>query len=170
MASFLLGVCHQNTGLRKTSLNWSQNGKGKDSYHIAIIGHVNSSKSITTSHLFYECGGINRITINIFENETAKMGKSALDMPGSWKNLKLSVNMVSPRVSSYGNLRPASMWPSLMLQDTETLSKTWSQAYPRLTVLFWQLLLVFVNLKLVFPRLRRPISMPYWLTYSVWNN
>lgn len=67
--------------------------------------------------------GINRITINVFENESAKMGKSPLDMPGSWKNLKLSVNMVSPWVSPCGNLRPVKIWPSLMLQDTEILSK-----------------------------------------------
>ncbi|ELW59750.1 Elongation factor 1-alpha 1 [Tupaia chinensis] len=54
---------------------------GKETTHIniVIIGHVDSSKSTTTRHLIYKCGGIDKRTINKFEKEAAEMGKSSFN-------------------------------------------------------------------------------------------
>lgn len=57
-------------------MNLSQNGKEKDSYHIAIFEHVDSGKSIATGNLIYKCDGINKITIKKFEDEASEMGKA----------------------------------------------------------------------------------------------
>merc|ERR1712165_415220 len=45
--------------------------------NIVVIGHVDSGKSTTTGHLIYQCGGIDKRTIEKFEKETAESGKSS---------------------------------------------------------------------------------------------
>ncbi|MBZ3879827.1 Elongation factor 1-alpha 1 [Sciurus carolinensis] len=51
---------------------------GKEKTHInIIIGHVDLSKSTTTGHLIYKCGGIDKRTIENFEKEAAEMGKGS---------------------------------------------------------------------------------------------
>jgi elongation factor 1-alpha len=44
---------------------------GKEKFHIniVVIGHVDSGKSTTTGHLIYQCGGIDKRTIEKFEKE-----------------------------------------------------------------------------------------------------
>merc|ERR1711962_716209 len=53
--------------------------KGKDLTHIniVVIGHVDSGKSTTTGHLIYQCGGIDKRTIEKFEKEAQEMGKGS---------------------------------------------------------------------------------------------
>jgi elongation factor 1-alpha len=51
----------------------------KDKIHIniVVIGHVDSGKSTTTGHLIYQCGGIDKRTIEKFEKEAQEMGKGS---------------------------------------------------------------------------------------------
>ena len=39
---------------------------------IVVIGHVDSGKSTTTGHLIYQCGAIDKRTIEQFEKESGK--------------------------------------------------------------------------------------------------
>jgi len=52
---------------------------GKDKVHInlVVIGHVDSGKSTTTGHLIYKCGGIDKRTIEKFEQEAKELGKGS---------------------------------------------------------------------------------------------
>jgi elongation factor 1-alpha len=52
---------------------------GKEKIHISlvVIGHVDAGKSTTTGHLIYKCGGIDKRTIEKFEQEAAQMGKGS---------------------------------------------------------------------------------------------
>merc|ERR1711988_1568994 len=53
---------------------------GKDDkthINIVVIGHVDSGKSTTTGHLIYQCGGIDKRTIEKFEKEAAEPGKGS---------------------------------------------------------------------------------------------
>merc|ERR1712183_1196692 len=52
---------------------------GADKIHInvVVIGHVDSGKSTSTGHLIYKCGGIDKRTIEKFENEAKEMGKGS---------------------------------------------------------------------------------------------
>merc|ERR1712043_154375 len=52
---------------------------GKDKFHIniVVIGHVDSGKSTTTGHLIYQCGGIDKRTIEKFEKESQESGKGS---------------------------------------------------------------------------------------------
>ncbi|PAV58474.1 hypothetical protein WR25_22035 [Diploscapter pachys] len=52
-------------------------GKEKTHINIVVIGHVDSGKSTTTGHLIYECGGIDKRTIEKFEKEAQEMGKGS---------------------------------------------------------------------------------------------
>merc|ERR1712029_1122172 len=45
--------------------------------NIVVIGHVDSGKSTTTGHLIYQCGGIDKRTIEKFEKEAQEMGKGS---------------------------------------------------------------------------------------------
>ena len=47
----------------------------KDKIHIniVVIGHVDSGKSTTTGHLIYQCGGIDKRTIEKFEKEAQEV-------------------------------------------------------------------------------------------------
>merc|ERR1711892_1622434 len=45
--------------------------------NIVVIGHVDSGKSTTTGHLIYQCGGIDRRTIEKFEKESQESGKGS---------------------------------------------------------------------------------------------
>jgi elongation factor 1-alpha len=52
---------------------------GKDKVHInlVVIGHVDAGKSTTTGHLIYECGGIDKRTIEKFEQQAKELGKGS---------------------------------------------------------------------------------------------
>jgi len=52
---------------------------GKEKFHIniVVIGHVDSGKSTTTGHMIYQCGGIDKRTIEKFEKEAQDMGKGS---------------------------------------------------------------------------------------------
>ena len=50
-------------------------GKEKVHINIVVIGHVDSGKSTTTGHLIYQCGGIDKRTIEKFEKESQESGK-----------------------------------------------------------------------------------------------
>uniref|UniRef100_A0A8C9HH01 Elongation factor 1-alpha n=1 Tax=Piliocolobus tephrosceles TaxID=591936 RepID=A0A8C9HH01_9PRIM len=52
-------------------------GKEKTHINIVVTGHVDSGKSTTTGHLIYECGSIDKRTIEKFEKEAAEMGKGS---------------------------------------------------------------------------------------------
>src|SRR4029078_1490912 len=52
-------------------------GKDKTHINIVVIGHVDSGKSTSTGHLIYKCGGIDKRTIEKFEQEAAEMGKGS---------------------------------------------------------------------------------------------
>jgi len=49
----------------------------KTHINIVVIGHVDSGKSTTTGHLIYQCGGIDKRTIEKFEKESAESGKGS---------------------------------------------------------------------------------------------
>jgi elongation factor 1-alpha len=52
-------------------------GKDKTHVNLVVIGHVDSGKSTTTGHLIYKCGGIDKRTIEKFEQEAKEMGKGS---------------------------------------------------------------------------------------------
>ena len=49
----------------------------KTHINIVVIGHVDSGKSTTTGHLIYECGGVDKRTIEKFEKEAQELGKGS---------------------------------------------------------------------------------------------
>jgi elongation factor 1-alpha len=51
--------------------------KEKPHVNLVVIGHVDSGKSTTTGHLIYKCGGIDKRTIEKYEQEAKAMGKSS---------------------------------------------------------------------------------------------
>nr|ACO50117.1 elongation factor 1 alpha [Seculamonas ecuadoriensis] len=52
-------------------------GKEKAHLNLVVIGHVDSGKSTTTGHLIYQCGGIDKRTIEKFEKEANDIGKGS---------------------------------------------------------------------------------------------
>ncbi len=54
----------------------------KDKIHIniVVIGHVDSGKSTTTGHLIYQCGGIDKRTIEKFEKEAQEVSERLLKL------------------------------------------------------------------------------------------
>lgn len=52
-------------------------GKEKVHINLVVIGHVDVGKSTTTGHLIYACGGIDKRTIEKFEQEASAMGKGS---------------------------------------------------------------------------------------------
>ena len=52
-------------------------GKEKQHINLVVIGHVDVGKSTTTGHLIYKCGGIDKRTIEKFEQEAEQIGKSS---------------------------------------------------------------------------------------------
>jgi elongation factor 1-alpha len=50
-------------------------GKEKSHINLVVIGHVDAGKSTTAGHLIYLCGGIDRRTIEKFEEEARAIGK-----------------------------------------------------------------------------------------------
>jgi len=52
-------------------------GKDKTHINLVVIGHVDSGKSTTTGHLIYKCGGIDKRTIEKFEQEAKELGKGS---------------------------------------------------------------------------------------------
>merc|ERR1711937_713142 len=64
---------------------------GKDDkthINVVVIGHVDSGKSTTTGHLIYQCGGIDKRTIEKFEKEAAELGKGSFKYAWVLDNLK----------------------------------------------------------------------------------
>ena len=51
----------------------SNMGKEKTHINIVVIGHVDSGKSTTTGHMIYQCGGIDKRTIEKFEKEAQEV-------------------------------------------------------------------------------------------------
>ena len=51
--------------------------KEKTHINIVVIGHVDSGKSTTTGHLIYQCGGIDKRTIEKFEKEAQEVKLTA---------------------------------------------------------------------------------------------
>jgi elongation factor 1-alpha len=52
-------------------------GKEKTHINLVVIGHVDSGKSTTTGHLIYDCGGIDKRTLEKYEQEAKAMGKGS---------------------------------------------------------------------------------------------
>jgi elongation factor 1-alpha len=52
-------------------------GKDKSHINVVVIGHVDSGKSTTTGHLIFKCGGIDKRTMEKFEQESQQMGKGS---------------------------------------------------------------------------------------------
>lgn len=52
-------------------------GREKVHINLVVIGHVDAGKSTTTGHLIYECGGIDKRTIEKFEKEAKELGKGS---------------------------------------------------------------------------------------------
>lgn len=52
-------------------------GKEKTHINIVVIGHVDSGKSTSTGHMIYQCGGIDKRTIEKFEKESGEIGKGS---------------------------------------------------------------------------------------------
>jgi elongation factor 1-alpha len=52
-------------------------GKEKLQVNVVVIGHVDSGKSTTTGHIIYQCGGIDKRTIEKFEKEASELGKGS---------------------------------------------------------------------------------------------
>ncbi|KAA6318038.1 MAG: putative Elongation factor 1-alpha, partial [Streblomastix strix] len=51
--------------------------KEKAHINLVVIGHVDVGKSTTTGHLIYKCGGIDKRTIEKFEQEAEQIGKAS---------------------------------------------------------------------------------------------
>ncbi len=47
--------------------------KLKPNINIVVIGHVNSGKSTSIGHLIYDCGTIDKKTLEKFDNESIKV-------------------------------------------------------------------------------------------------
>lgn len=48
----------------------------RDLISLVVIGHSDSGKSTTTGHLIYQCGGVDKKTIEKYERESNEIGKS----------------------------------------------------------------------------------------------
>ena len=55
---------------------------------LVVVGHVDSGKSTTTGHLIYQCGGIDKNTIERYEAEANAVGKSSFKYAWVLDNLK----------------------------------------------------------------------------------
>ena len=63
----------------------------KDKAHISlvVIGHADAGKSTTTGHLIYQCGGIDKKTIDKYEAEATELhGRSSYKYAWVLDNLK----------------------------------------------------------------------------------
>ena len=47
--------------------------KEKGHINLVVIGHVDSGKSTTAGHLIYKCGGIDKDTMDKFENDAKEV-------------------------------------------------------------------------------------------------
>jgi len=68
--------------------------KEKVHINIVVIGHVDSGKSTTTGHLIYQCGGIDKRTIEKFEKEAQEVKLTPYQCNNSWTKLN-SCPMIS---------------------------------------------------------------------------
>ena len=67
--------------------------KEKTHINIVVIGHVDSGKSTTTGHLIYQCGGIDKRTIEKFEKEAQEVSSSF----HGFANLPAAILLTGPR-------------------------------------------------------------------------
>merc|ERR1711910_150182 len=78
-ASFVKGARQLHTTNIEMGPKEEGGARGKEKVHIniVVIGHVDSGKSNTTGHMIYQCGGIDKRTIEKFEKEAQEMGKGS---------------------------------------------------------------------------------------------
>jgi hypothetical protein len=89
---------------------------------------------------------------------------------GLWINLNHKEKEVLPLISLFGNSKLLNIIsPSLMPQDTEISSRTWSLVLPKLIAPFLWLPHLKVNSKLVFPNKDKPENMPFFPSLWVLN-
>eukprot|EP00584_Thalassiosira_punctigera_P007469 CAMPEP_0172543000 /NCGR_PEP_ID=MMETSP1067-20121228/13495_1 /TAXON_ID=265564 ORGANISM="Thalassiosira punctigera, Strain Tpunct2005C2" /NCGR_SAMPLE_ID=MMETSP1067 /ASSEMBLY_ACC=CAM_ASM_000444 /LENGTH=438 /DNA_ID=CAMNT_0013329327 /DNA_START=113 /DNA_END=1429 /DNA_ORIENTATION=- len=62
--------------------------KDRTQVSLVVIGHVDAGKSTTTGHLIYQCGGIDKKTIDKYEREANEIGKSSFKYAWVLDNLK----------------------------------------------------------------------------------
>mmetsp|Transcript_29420 Transcript_29420/g.50098 ORF Transcript_29420/g.50098 Transcript_29420/m.50098 type:complete len:440 (-) Transcript_29420:154-1473(-) len=62
--------------------------KDKTNVSLVVIGHVDAGKSTTTGHLIYQCGGIDKKTIDKYEREANELGRSSYKYAWVLDNLK----------------------------------------------------------------------------------
>ena len=61
---------------------------GKTKVSMVVIGHVDSGKSTTMGNLIYQCGGVDKSTIDSFEKEAGQLGKASFKYAWLLDNLK----------------------------------------------------------------------------------
>jgi elongation factor 1-alpha len=69
--------------------------KEKVHINIVVIGHVDSGKSTTTGHLIYQCGGIDKRTIEKFEKEAQEVKTVLIIINLALRKLKCVKQMFS---------------------------------------------------------------------------
>ncbi|KAJ2900491.1 Elongation factor 1-alpha [Zalerion maritima] len=72
--------------------------EGKGHINVVVIGHVDSGKSTTTGHLIYQCGGIDKRTIEKFEKSPPQ------EFSGSTPYLALALIVVNQTRSDHPTL------------------------------------------------------------------
>ena len=80
-------------------------GKEKTHVTIVVIGHVDSGKSTTTGHLIYQCGGIDKRTIEKFEKESQESGKGSFKYAWVLEKLKAERERGFPSTLLSGSLK-----------------------------------------------------------------
>ena len=62
--------------------------KDKRNVNLVVIGYVDSGKSTTVGHLLYQCGGIDKRTIEKYEKESRQLGKGSFKYAWVFDKLK----------------------------------------------------------------------------------
>ena len=75
--------------------------KDKTHINIVVIGHVDSGKSTTTGHMIYQCGGIDKRTIEKFEKEAQEVIIMFTFIFTEKKNLVILGNMIHRIFTQY---------------------------------------------------------------------
>ena len=76
-------------------------GKEKVHINIVVIGHVDSGKSTTTGHMIYQCGGIDKRTIEKFEKEAQEVIIMFIFIFTEKKNLVILGDMIHRIFTQY---------------------------------------------------------------------
>ena len=75
--------------------------KDKTHINIVVIGHVDSGKSTTTGHMIYQCGGIDKRTIEKFEKEAQEVIIMFIFIFTEKKNLVILGDMIHRIFTQY---------------------------------------------------------------------